>query len=127
MTTIKGRITHKWARFRTLTVADYDEAGNLLGVEVFNVVEKANGAAAMFGTANQITIKQNHPMLNFLRSLFGGATYDEAADAAYIRTRRGKPYKQVEATKPVVLDIDRKGRVVGIEVQGVSKKIKQWR
>jgi uncharacterized protein YuzE len=48
-------------------------------------------------------------------------TYDPELDAAHINLGSGKVADREEVTPNLVLDYDREGRVVGIEVLGASK------
>lgn len=48
-------------------------------------------------------------------------TKDEALDVAYVRLRRGKVARTVEIRPGILVDVDKKGDVVGIEVLSVSK------
>lgn len=55
-------------------------------------------------------------------------TYDPEADAVYFRIGRGKIERQ-EAHGPLVCDVDKAGRIVGIEVLFASKVLApgNWR
>ncbi|HEY4522641.1 MAG TPA: DUF2283 domain-containing protein [Candidatus Paceibacterota bacterium] len=48
------------------------------------------------------------------------ATYDTEADAMYIRVKRGKVYKTLEVSDAVNVDVDKKGRTLGVEILYVS-------
>jgi uncharacterized protein YuzE len=49
--------------------------------------------------------------------------YDEKADAMYIWLRKAKCDISEELAENVVLDLDKNGRIVGIEVLGASKNL----
>ena len=49
--------------------------------------------------------------------------YDEKVDAMYIRFSESKYHVSEEVREGVVLDFDRKGRVVGVEILGVSRTL----
>ena len=48
-------------------------------------------------------------------------TYDKIANAAYITLQKGKMAKTVEINTDVIVDFDKKGNALGIEVLGVAK------
>ena len=48
--------------------------------------------------------------------------YNKSGDALYIRFDK-KPYAESDEVEPgVILDYDKKGKIIGIEILGVSKK-----
>lgn len=47
--------------------------------------------------------------------------YDKYADALYIEFKKAKAHKTVEKSRDVLLDFDKKGSVLGIEVLNYSK------
>ena len=49
--------------------------------------------------------------------------YDKQADAMYIWLRKAKYDVSEELAENVVLDLDRKGRIIGIEVLDASKNL----
>jgi uncharacterized protein YuzE len=49
--------------------------------------------------------------------------YDKRADAMYIWLRKAKYDVSEELAENVVLDLDRKGRIIGIEVLDASKNL----
>jgi len=49
--------------------------------------------------------------------------YDEKADAMYIWLRKAKYDVSEELAENVIIDLDRKGRIIGIEVLGASKNL----
>jgi len=52
--------------------------------------------------------------------------YDKQADAMYIYLReKGKIEKTVKVNENILVDIDKKGNIVGIEILGVSEQIPQ--
>lgn len=51
--------------------------------------------------------------------------YDKQADAIYISFQKKPVYKSEEVSPGVILDLDKQGRTIGIEVLDVSKKIPQ--
>ena len=51
--------------------------------------------------------------------------YDKKADALYIWVRKGKYDISEELAENVILDLDKTGRIIGIEVLDASKNIGQ--
>jgi uncharacterized protein YuzE len=51
--------------------------------------------------------------------------YDKKADALYIWMRKGKYDISEELADNVILDLDKTGRIIGIEVLDASKNIGQ--
>ena len=49
-------------------------------------------------------------------------TYDKEADALYIRFREGKFDHNDEPAEGIILDIDPRGEVLGIEILDVSRR-----
>ncbi len=49
--------------------------------------------------------------------------YDKKADAMYIRLRKTKYEVSEELSENVFLDLDKKGRIIGIEVLDASKNL----
>jgi uncharacterized protein YuzE len=49
--------------------------------------------------------------------------YDQKADAMYIWLRKAKYDISEELAENVVLDLDKNGRIIGIEVLGASKNL----
>jgi uncharacterized protein YuzE len=49
--------------------------------------------------------------------------YDEKADAVYIWLRKAKTDISGELAENVVLDLDKNGRIIGIEVLDASKNL----
>lgn len=49
-------------------------------------------------------------------------TYDPEADAMYIEFRAGQVYECKEVAEDIILDLDRRGRVVGIEILGAKTR-----
>ncbi len=49
--------------------------------------------------------------------------YDKDADALYIWVRKGKYDISEELAENVILDLDKTGRIIGIEVLDASKNI----
>ena len=47
--------------------------------------------------------------------------YDERVDAMYIRFSESKYHASEEVREGVVLDFDRKGHIIGVEILDVSK------
>lgn len=52
-------------------------------------------------------------------------TYDKLADAMYIYFSTGKVFKTVEMEDSVIVDLDKKGNLVGIEVLGISSQVSE--
>jgi len=50
-------------------------------------------------------------------------SYDKMADALYIYLRKGKVAKTKKVTSRLLIDVDRKGNVLGIEMLDVSHQI----
>ena len=51
--------------------------------------------------------------------------YDKKADAMYIWLRKTKYDISEELAENVILDLDKNGRIIGIEVLGASKNLGQ--
>ena len=51
------------------------------------------------------------------------ATYDKEADAMNIRVKNGKVYKTLEISDSILVDVDRKGRALGIEILFLSSRM----
>ena len=49
--------------------------------------------------------------------------YDGEADAAYLRLGEGRVAETIEVERGVLLDLDEKGRVVGVEVLEASRRL----
>ena len=49
-------------------------------------------------------------------------TYDKIADAAYMTLRKGRVAKTVEMSNDVIVDLDKKGHLLGIEMLGASSQ-----
>ena len=49
--------------------------------------------------------------------------YDKKADAMYIGFRKGGFFKNKKVSDGIILDMDRKGNVLGIELLDVSKNL----
>ncbi len=50
-------------------------------------------------------------------------TYDKIADAAYMVLRKGKVSKTVEMSSNVIIDLDKKGNLLGIEMLEASSQL----
>lgn len=50
-------------------------------------------------------------------------TYDEEADAMYIELKEGEFAKNKKVNEQMILDLDSKGNVLGIELLDVSKNM----
>jgi len=50
-------------------------------------------------------------------------TYDKIADAMYIYFRKGKVAKTIKVKPNLLIDVDKKGGVLGIEILDVSRQI----
>lgn len=48
---------------------------------------------------------------------------DQKADALYIKFQEGKFAKNKKIDEDTIIDLDQKGRILGIEMLNVSKKI----
>ena len=51
--------------------------------------------------------------------------YDKIADAMYLYLKKAKIYKTVKMQDRLVVDVDRKGNIIGMEVLDVSSQIPQ--
>ncbi|MDO8561856.1 MAG: DUF2283 domain-containing protein [bacterium] len=51
------------------------------------------------------------------------ATYDKEADAMYISVKKGKVHKTLEVSDAVNIDVDKKGRALGVEILYVSAQM----
>jgi len=49
-------------------------------------------------------------------------TYDKIANAAYMTLRKGKISKTVEMSDSVIVDLDKSGNILGIELLEASKQ-----
>ena len=49
--------------------------------------------------------------------------YDKGADALYLRLKTGRVSKTVKMKDRVIVDVDKAGGVLGVEILGVSKQI----
>ena len=52
-------------------------------------------------------------------------TYDKIADAMYIYLNKAKVFKTVSITDRLLIDLDKKGKILGIEILDASSQIKQ--
>ena len=50
-------------------------------------------------------------------------SYDKVADALYIYLRKGKVAKTKKVTSRLLIDVDKRGNVLGIEILDVSHQI----
>ena len=50
-------------------------------------------------------------------------TYDKEADAMYIRFRNGKFSKNKVIDRQTIIDFDKEGNMIGIEILRVSKRV----
>lgn len=50
-------------------------------------------------------------------------TYDKIANAAYMTLRKGKVAKTVEMSETVIVDLDKKGHLLGIEMLDASNQL----
>jgi uncharacterized protein YuzE len=50
-------------------------------------------------------------------------TYDKIANAAYMTLRKGKVAKTVEMSESVIVDPDKKGHLLGIEMLDASNQL----
>lgn len=49
--------------------------------------------------------------------------YDKTADAMYIRLKKGRVAKTIKINNRLIIDVDKKGGVIGIEMLDVSHQI----
>ncbi len=52
-------------------------------------------------------------------------SYDSGADAMFIEIRKGRYEISEELAENIILDLDKEGRVLGVEVLEVSKRLKK--
>jgi len=53
-------------------------------------------------------------------------TYDKQADAMYIYFQKGKkPARTVELADLLIADLDRSGRIIGVEILDASRQMKK--
>ena len=50
-------------------------------------------------------------------------TYDKIANAAYMTLRKGKVAKTLEMSDSVIIDLDKKGNLLGIELLDASNQL----
>ncbi len=50
-------------------------------------------------------------------------TYDKIADALYISLKKGQVKRTVEMREAIIVDLDGKGKPLGIEILGASSQI----
>lgn len=50
-------------------------------------------------------------------------TYDKTVDMAYLELEKGKHDKSQELSGGVVVDVDKKGKILGFEIFDASKRI----
>ena len=50
-------------------------------------------------------------------------TYDQKVDALYIQFQEGKVGKTKKVEEGILMDIDKEGRLFGIEIIGVSERM----
>lgn len=63
----------------------------------------------------QVNVRSTHKTMH--------VQYDPSVDAMYIRLTDGEYEESIEAQPGVLLDVDKSGTVVGIELLGVSERI----
>jgi uncharacterized protein YuzE len=51
-------------------------------------------------------------------------TYDQEADAMYIKVNRGKYEVSEEIEEGIVLDFDKKGKIIGVEILNVRGRLR---
>jgi len=54
-------------------------------------------------------------------------TYDKIADAMYIYLNKSKVFKTVKMADRLLVDVDKEGKVLGIEILNASDQIKQMK
>lgn len=54
-------------------------------------------------------------------------TYDKIADAMYIYLNKTKVFRTVKMADRLLIDLDKEGKVLGIEILDASDQIKQMR
>ncbi len=51
------------------------------------------------------------------------ASYDKEADAMYIHVKKGKIHKTLKVSDMVLVDVDKKGQALGLELLFVSSQM----
>ena len=51
------------------------------------------------------------------------ATYDKEADVMYIRVKKGKIHKTLKVSDMILVDVDKKGQALGLELLFVSSQM----
>jgi uncharacterized protein YuzE len=49
--------------------------------------------------------------------------YDKTADAVYIHMKKGKIFKTIKMKDRLIVDTDKEGKIIGLEILGVSMQI----
>ena len=49
--------------------------------------------------------------------------YDKIADAVYIYLKRGKIFKTIKMKDRLVVDTDKDGKIIGLEILGASAQV----
>lgn len=52
-----------------------------------------------------------------------GIQYDKIADAMYVYLKKGKIFKTVKMKDRLIVDVDKEGKIIGLEILGVSSQI----
>lgn len=50
-------------------------------------------------------------------------SYDKTADALYLRLKTGRVSKTLKMQDRIIVDVDKAGGVMGVEILGVSKQL----
>ncbi|MBI4692066.1 MAG: DUF2283 domain-containing protein [Candidatus Terrybacteria bacterium] len=49
--------------------------------------------------------------------------YDKLADAMYVYLKKGKIFKTIKMKDRLIVDVDRAGKIIGLEILGISSQI----
>lgn len=74
-------------------------------------------------TLEVILYERNKYNLNYNRILFMKIQYDKLADAMYIYFRKAKVSKTIKMKDRLIVDVDKVGKIIGLEILGVSTQI----
>lgn len=49
--------------------------------------------------------------------------YDKIADAMYVYLKKGRIFKTIKMKDRLIVDVDKAGKIIGLEILGVSSQI----
>lgn len=112
-------------------VLDVAQDNSVVGAEINNIskLQEGDQSTVVYRTEllkqplNWKPLKRPNNMLRRLMSLLSKpkVTYDEQADSVYFRNSNKPITRQRIETRKVVIDVDRKNNVVGIEIPSIKK------